>query len=81
MSQPTVHDFWSVQTMPRVSIPTGLTGDDGREERLSEYLCDRPGCPNIAIHVVGVVRELNMGFAVCAEHAALITRGGEKPSS
>jgi hypothetical protein len=60
--------------MPRVSIPTGLIRNDGREEILSEYLCDHPGCANVAVHVVGVVRGLNMGFAVCAEHAALQRR-------
>ena len=60
--------------MPRVSIPTGLIRDDGREEILSEYLCDHPGCANVAVHVVGVVRGLNISFVVCAEHAALKRR-------
>ena len=54
--------------MPRVTIRTGFTGADGREETLSEYLCDIPDCPNVATHVVGSSRELRMSFAVCDEH-------------
>jgi hypothetical protein len=43
---------------------------DGREETLSEYLCDWPDCPNVAVRAVGVVRELRLRAAMCAEHAA-----------
>ena len=55
--------------MPHVIIRTVI---DGREETLSEYLCDWPNCPNAAVQVLGVVRELRMRAAVCAEHAAEI---------
>lgn len=56
-----------VSTVPQVTIRTLV---DGREETLSEYLCDWPDCPNVAVHVWGVVRELRLRMAVCAEHAA-----------
>ncbi len=53
--------------MPNVTIRTVI---DGREETLSEYLCDWPDCANVAVEVVGVLRELRMRAAMCAEHAA-----------
>jgi hypothetical protein len=56
-------------SIPQVTIKTGLTTPDGREEQLTEYLCDHPGCPNIATHVLGWVVELRMMAAVCDEHA------------
>jgi hypothetical protein len=55
--------------MPPVTIKTGIAGPDGREEELTEYLCDWPGCPNIAAHVLGCVKELGLAVAVCEEHA------------
>lgn len=33
-----------------------------------EMLCDYPGCQNVAIEVMAVVRDLNSKFAVCADH-------------
>ena len=57
--------------MPQVTIRTTI---DGHEETLSEYLCDWPDCPNIAVEVIGVVRELRMRAVVCAEHAALLAK-------
>ena len=42
-------------TVPRIIIKTGRAGPDGREEELTEYICDTPGCPNVAIHVLGGV--------------------------
>ena len=39
------------------------------QETLSEYICDVPGCPNVAEHVLGVVRELRAVVAVCGAHA------------
>lgn len=54
--------------MPRVTIKTGVLGFDGREEELAEYMCDSPGCPNVAIHVLGGVGELGIFAAVCQEH-------------
>jgi hypothetical protein len=53
--------------MPQVTIRTTV---NGREEAVSEYLCDWPDCPNIATEVLGVVRELRLRSAMCAEHAA-----------
>ncbi len=52
-----------------MTIKTGLTTPDGREELLTEYVCDHPGCPNIATHVLGCVMELGLVSAVCDEHA------------
>ena len=54
--------------MPHVTIKTGIAGPDGREEELTEYLCDWPGCSNVAEHVLGYVRELGLGVAVCQQH-------------
>ncbi|HEY6372344.1 MAG TPA: hypothetical protein VIX37_17340 [Candidatus Sulfotelmatobacter sp.] len=58
-----------VLSIPRVTIKTGLKTPDGREELLTEYLCDQPGCPNIATHALGFVREVGAMAAVCDEHA------------
>ncbi len=55
--------------MPRVTIRTGIPAADGREEEVTEYLCDSPGCPNIATQVVGCVREFGLSAVVCPEHA------------
>ena len=46
--------------MPRVTIRTGFFTPDGRAEELSEFLCDAPGCPNVATQVVGVIREIGL---------------------
>ncbi len=56
-------------TIPQVTINTGLKTPDGRDEILMEYLCDQPGCPNIATHVLGCVIEVGAMAAVCDEHA------------
>jgi hypothetical protein len=61
--------------MPLVTVKAGVTGADGREEVLTEYLCDSPGCPNFAEHVVGCVREAGIRVALCREHAR-----GHQPS-
>jgi hypothetical protein len=55
-------------SIPAVTITTGLATPDGREESLTEYICDHPGCPNIATHVLGCVREISLGSVVCDEH-------------
>jgi hypothetical protein len=60
--------------VPRVTIATGFAAEDGREEILSEYQCDVPNCPNHAMQVMGFVRELGRGFAVCAEHVVVLQR-------
>jgi hypothetical protein len=46
-----------------------LTTPDGHEERLTEYFCDHPGCPNIATQLLGRVAEIGLVAAVCDEHA------------
>jgi hypothetical protein len=42
---------------------------NGREELLTEYFCDHPGCPNIATQVLGRVAEVRFVAVVCDEHA------------
>jgi hypothetical protein len=54
--------------VPRVTIATGFTTEDGAEEILADYQCDVAGCPDSAVTVVGFAREFRGGFAVCAEH-------------
>jgi hypothetical protein len=54
--------------MPKVVIKTGLPGLDGREEELMEFVCDVPGCPNVAYNVLGCVPALGLFPAVCREH-------------
>jgi hypothetical protein len=56
--------------MPQVVIASGITGPDGREDKLTEYLCDWPGCPNVASHVFGRVRQIGAVIVVCDKHAA-----------
>jgi len=56
--------------MPQVTIQTGFSGPDGHEEKLTEYLCDWPDCPNVATHVLGCVRGIGVHAAVCEEHLA-----------
>ena len=65
------------KNVPQVTIRTTI---DGREETLTEYLCDWSDCPNVAVEVLGVVRELKMRAAVCAEHAALLANRRNKDS-
>jgi hypothetical protein len=60
-----------VAGMPSVTLRTIV---NGREETISEYLCDWPDCPNVATEVIGIVRELRLRSAVCAEHAAQLAR-------
>jgi hypothetical protein len=57
--------------MPQVTLRTII---DGRETSISEYMCDWPDCPNVATEVIGVVRELQLRTALCAEHAARAAR-------
>ena len=56
--------------MGQVTIKTGLTAPDGREEELTEYLCDYPDCPNFATRMVGCLVELRQMAAVCEVHAS-----------
>ena len=54
--------------MAQVTIPTGVVRPDGSEERLSEYLCDWPECPNVATQVLGGSRDLGRFLMACDEH-------------
>jgi hypothetical protein len=56
-----------VCNVPRVTVRAEF---NGREETLSEYMCDWPDCPNVAVEVVTFVRELRTCTVMCAEHAA-----------
>jgi hypothetical protein len=47
---------------------------NGQEETISEYLCDWPDCANVAVHIIGVIRELRASAVVCAEHAAMLAK-------
>jgi hypothetical protein len=58
--------------MSQVVLKTGSFDDEGHEETLTEYLCDWPDCPNVAVHALGCARELRMATAVCEEHLAMI---------
>lgn len=55
--------------MPQVTIRTGFDGPDGCEEVLTEFLCDAPGCGNVATEVVGSVTEVGAIVVMCADHA------------
>jgi len=55
-------------TVPRITIKTGLTAPDGLEEELAEYICDIPGCPNVAVQVLGGAAGLGLFAAVCEQH-------------
>jgi hypothetical protein len=56
--------------MPLVTLRTVDAG--GKETKLTEYICDWPGCPNVAEHVLGVLIGLRAFAAVCREHAAVL---------
>jgi hypothetical protein len=56
--------------MPVVTIRTVI---NGREETVTEHLCDWPDCPNVAVEVIGLARELRLATAYCAQHAAPIS--------
>ena len=57
--------------MPSVTLRVNRTAD-GKEETLTEYICDWPDCPHVAEHVVGVTRELRAFAAMCPEHAKAV---------
>jgi hypothetical protein len=61
--------------MPWVVIKTGMVVADGNEAVLREYLCDSPGCAQVAEHAIAAVRELGVVYAVCPEHAAVAGTG------
>jgi hypothetical protein len=53
--------------VPQVTLRTTV---NGQEESISEFICDWKDCPNVAVEVVGVIRELRAASMMCAEHAA-----------
>jgi hypothetical protein len=55
--------------MPVMTVKSGMPGPDGKEEQITEYICDWPDCPNVAKHVLACVREIALAAAVCEEHA------------
>jgi hypothetical protein len=55
--------------MPVVTMRTVV---NGREETLTEHLCDWPDCPNVAVEAIGFARELRLATAYCAEHAGQV---------
>lgn len=55
--------------MPLTAVRTNSTSGGHSEEVISEYMRDSPDCPNIAVHVIEVARQIN---AVCEEHAELL---------
>ena len=65
------------ELVPRVTLRAD-TVDSGEHETLTEYICDWPDCPNVAEHVVGVVRELRAFVAVCPEHARLLAERSKR---
>ncbi len=64
--------------MPVITIQTGFRAPDGQEETLTEYLCDWPGCPNVAVHVLGCIKELRAMVVVCEEHMPQQRRSDDK---
>jgi hypothetical protein len=42
--------------------------DHGPYEEQLIYLCDWPGCTNVAERALGCVKELGACLALCAEH-------------
>jgi hypothetical protein len=63
--------------MPRVTLRAPESADS-KEDTVSEYICDMPDCPNVAVHVVGVVRELRTVVAVCAYHARTLAERSKR---
>jgi hypothetical protein len=64
--------------VPRIVIKSGEKTADGQEEALTEYLCDWPGCANVAEHVLGGVRELGVFAMVCQEHMEIRRKQSQK---
>jgi len=64
--------------MPEIKITLDL-GD--RTETLTEYFCDWPDCPNVAVEVVGVSAELRARVVMCRVHAAELAKTKAKKRS
>jgi hypothetical protein len=54
--------------VPLVTIKTGFRTADGQEEVLTEYMCDWPDCPNVAVHVLGLIVDIRAMAVVCEKH-------------
>jgi hypothetical protein len=65
------YDEFPKTDMPRITL-RAAESLGGKEDTLTEYICDWPDCPNVAEHVLGVVAELRVMAAVCSEHARLL---------
>ena len=63
--------------MPRLTVRVE-TPDGEVLTRQTEYICDWPDCPNVAEHVLGVVRELRSFAAVCTSHAQMLAARSKK---
>ena len=57
--------------MADVMIESSKTTPRGQKVTLTRYLCDWPGCDNVAEHVLGVRRDLGLFAAICKDHAGL----------
>ena len=62
--------------MPRVTLRADELADG--KDTLSEYICDWPDCPNVAVHVIGVARELRAFVAMCADHARMVAERSKR---
>ena len=58
--------------MPQATLRIDV---DGREETISEYICDWPDCPDPGIHAFALPG-LRQRAVVCTVHAALIAQRG-----
>jgi hypothetical protein len=67
--------------MPQVTIKIAFDAPNHDPEVLSEYLCDWPGCANVAVHVLGCVKEIGAVAAVCDEHAAALEARKPRPDA
>lgn len=66
------------ESMPLVTLRT--VDADNNEQTLTEYICDWPGCPNVAEHFIGVLSDIRAMAAVCRKHAALIAAARREQS-
>jgi hypothetical protein len=55
--------------MPQLTLRTTV---NGREEAISEYICDWPNCPQPGLYVFAVMPALRLRAVMCADHAARI---------
>ena len=64
--------------MPEIRITLDI---DDRKEILTEYFCDWPDCPNVAVEVVGVSGESKARMIMCRVHAAELAKLKSRGSS